>query len=179
MKPTITILTTLTLSFGAPVTAGPDETIKALMNEPATMLDLGILKLQLHLNQVESNPFRKWNVIYNWDDNTIDLNTYSHSKADVKDAKDTCSEIVTGLRSEAGYKADGSVILGISSFAYFFDHMGWQVGSNEEVRERQEDLEKKFRIRITDFVTIEGGPGRLECTARLPGTSFATEVQRY
>lgn len=66
------ILALITAVFASTAIAGPDATTQRLLDDRPSMLDFGIMRLELHLKNhkyISHNP----SVRYDWDENTITI----------------------------------------------------------------------------------------------------------
>lgn len=119
--------------------AGPDETSKYLMNNSPTLLDFGLVRLDMRLSSALGNVA----VIYDWDNDAIKI-----VRAGGGDySKDMCLNFIDEVRSNAGYQ-EGTLwsILGNSLFSELFAHMGYFSGDEDKHLDRLEEIDKKFQI---------------------------------
>lgn len=175
MKKILAILLLLTTSANA----GPDKTTGYLIDTPASLMDLGILKMESHIHRLTQGtkfcsaslfPF----VEYNFNSNTIAISSTGIAY-DLEYARLDCEDWFGRVRFAAGYDDDRKKFIGIartfSIFAGYFQHSGYVVGRNEVTRLRLEDLDKKIEINYDVFEDVaasaEGNRFHLSCTGKL------------
>lgn len=120
--------------------AGPDATTNYLMNTPATLLDFGLYKLTLRVQQVNGSGY----ATFDWDSNELLIVLYKSLESEVQ-AKEACLKSISDTRLAANV-LEGKTLDEFSSFAYMFGHAGFIKGSAEAHKERMRDLDKKFQI---------------------------------
>jgi hypothetical protein len=126
---------------GQPVLSGPDETINYLMNDTASMMDIGMLRLSFAL-QRDAIGFAN----YNWDENRIKISApylNANGAYDTAEAAEkACSKWVTELRRVFGVNpATGKPFWGESSRAAdYFRHRGFNKMNAPETL--YEDIDK-------------------------------------
>jgi len=102
--------------------AGPDETTQHLMNDTASMLDFGLLRLNLKLEADNLGT-----ASYNWEENRIQISLFSLEKGTVESAEIDCANWIDAVRVKAGIDLDaGQSKTGSSSFANLFTHYGFE-----------------------------------------------------
>lgn len=112
---------------GQPIFSGPDETTNFLMDEPASLMDLGILRLNLALQNNAAGY-----VSYSWDENRIKIaapyQNVNGPYATEDAAEEACSKWVTELRRLLGIDpTTGKPFWGQTSLAAdFFRHQGFR-----------------------------------------------------
>ncbi|WP_417272736.1 hypothetical protein [Celeribacter halophilus] len=126
---------------GQPVLSGPDETTNFLIADTASMMDIGILRLNLEL---QSNSLGY--ASYKWDENRIKITApyqnlngpYDSEEA----AEEACSKWVAELRQELWVDPEtGKPFLGGTSIASdFFQHQGYHKTNTPETL--YEDIDK-------------------------------------
>jgi hypothetical protein len=145
--------------------SGPDKTTTHLMNESATMLDFGMLRLSLFLDEYETS------VRYIWDENRIQLVRNFHQYADKDLAEESCSQWVTKMRRMAMINTDtGKPYQENSVFANVFSHFGFT--SSKTPEGLYQDIDILFQL--TCYASIEGG-GSLIVSAPLLGANYSLE----
>ena len=100
-------LSLLSVSFYShPANAGPDQTTDWLMDEKASIFDLGMMRLGTRLEGIEESwpvGFLKPIVSYKWDEDVIQIYVFSFQESkSVKGAKDGCREAFEIVRRSAG-----------------------------------------------------------------------------
>jgi hypothetical protein len=156
-----------------PVKAEPSEAIKYLINEPASMLDLALYKLDRSLNGPnEKNLFtdadHAWGEVkYDWATNRIVLKRivrydYRDGKIIDVDLKKTCRQAISGLRSRLGIDWQSGEFYKLEHFYRFFGHSGYQ--RNRPVG-FLDNLAAAIHLRAVVFAE-----SRQECEAPLLGT---------
>jgi len=134
--------------FVQPVRAEPNESAHFLMNEPASLMDLGIYKLekdilglQKHLVVNRTTPFDV-SVNYNWDENRITIQlTYGYEgNPSKKIIKNGIKNVFQQIKGFLGVNEKGQVYhkRGFSKASDYFSHEGYLI------KDRPKDLEKKI-----------------------------------
>jgi hypothetical protein len=161
-------LSLLSVSFYShPANAGPDQTTDWLMDEKASIFDLGMMKLGTRLEGIEESwpaGFSKPIVSYQWDEDVIKIFVFSLLEIkSVKVAKDGCREAFDSVRRSAGVnKENGGLLFEFNNtfFSDLFSHTGYVVGGSKEQDQRLKALDKKFNlacsVRTKEGKTIEG-----------------------
>lgn len=144
----------------APAHAGPDAAATYIMGEPASLMDIGMLRLERHLDGAA------W-VIYDWDSNTFVLTTFRPATEGDPGAQErACVEWVSEIRSLAAINKETGKPYGQGSvFADMFTHTGF-------VRKNQPDnlleqIDRMFQLRCF------GGGERIEAPLLGAGYSVA------
>lgn len=135
--------------------AGPDATTKWLMNDPVSMLDLGILKIEQSLRNPNRSNRPYGSVRYDWDKNRIVI-YYAGYFPTTDDPEEHCAGWFTSVRSIGGVDASGNPLInGRTSFSFMFEHAGF---NRSDVPENLfTELDKLFE---------------LECWHKFDGTNF-------
>lgn len=147
--------------------AGPDETTRQLMNDPVSMIDMGVLKGEMLLRAKglgfmsfdwESNRFHIFNFFFNGD------------YPDQRSAEAECASWVADIRSLANVSTEtGKAIYAHSAFAEFFSHEGFL--RTGEPKTLYTDLDKLFVLKCSAYAAGASA----EVTAPLLGTSYSLE----
>lgn len=173
MKKTIAAAILLVCSIA--LSADPSSGVRFLMNEPMTMFDWGMYRLQQKMDTIREHP-RAEEVglggviaMYDWEDNRIVLWGIVHVGfpfADtVEAAREQGRQIVETIRDKLGVKPDGTPIRQSSFLDEYFSHGAFV---NQD---RPKDLGAELdRItEITTSVTVVGRKDRVKCQAPLVG----------
>lgn len=131
--------------------SGPDKTTEYFMNTPATLLDLGIYKMNQSFvdwyNFFETG--RKVIVRYDWDSDDILIGMAAISIEGVERSKEPvtveeCRRFINTMRRSGGYNNGKLAYLKVSLYADVFLHSGFIKGEQAERDKRIQELEKKF-----------------------------------
>ena len=146
------IITGLTLSMllnSGMVGAGPDKTTSLLIDTPASLFDLGVLRLDFKLNDLDFGPHvgAPW-INYAWDDDKIQIRITSVGFFDGNKASghQECLKAFATLRFSAGVKPITSKLYDSydnSTWADLFNHINY---SNKSVSNSLSELDKKFTL---------------------------------
>lgn len=161
----------------APAKAGPDATVKTLMDTPASLFDVGMLRLQtqldfLHSRQGDRFPsFRKLVPVvnYDWGNNKIVIDGIDSPLAqmDASAAENLCRQFFIDVRQIAAVDPNtGAVSKGLktSFFTHYFGHNGY---SNTRTETALNSLDSVFLIRC--------GAGGHQFSAPLLGNTYSVE----
>jgi hypothetical protein len=103
------------------VQPGPDETVKYLMQDSASMLDFGLLRLNIDLQN--ENLGRAF---YDWDENRIRIGFFRPDKTTSENAEKECAEWVKAVRVAAFIDLEtGKPFLENSMLSDYFTHSGF------------------------------------------------------
>jgi len=159
------IIVIILLIFASPCKAEPDSTIRYLMNEPVSLLDIGIDRFNLYLGyslgtgEGQPDSFRRSpvSVSYRWEANKLRLNRilFFNKKIDVDTLKNECKEEIELIRCMVNYGLLESC----------FTHLG--LATKNEPDNLVRNLEKiiEIRIKVINSDTKKG----IECIAPLLG----------
>lgn len=142
----LSLLVLTTINSG-PLRAEPGPVGRWLMDEPASLWDLGMARLKEHIfGWKGAHPLASYTkgVNYDWDQNRI---TISISKNKEKFEKEKCAFILNRVRTSGGIK-DGKpdTLLGHSYFSNLFSHIGY---THEKTPENYlQRLDKIFRVKV-------------------------------
>ena len=131
--------------------SGPDKTTEYFMDTPATLLDLGIYRMNQRFDEsYDPKTGRLVIVQYDWDSDDIQIiirrsvDVAAVVKSLALITVEDCKEVVGSLRLYAGY-VNGELKDGeVSRYANDFLHSGFIKGEQAEHDERVQELEKKF-----------------------------------
>ncbi len=163
-------ISALLFLFSIPLAAEPGPTARWLMDEPATMMDLGTSKLEaVLLNRMKVASV---SVAYDWDANRIRI-TYVETVngENAANKKQMCAKRVRILRQFLGINSrTGKAVLpnSTSNLARYFGHSGFAPSNMPKNLWQRLD-------QITEFkVVIASHPGEkdLRCQAPLLGTKI-------
>lgn len=150
-----------------PVAAGPDVTTQHLLDDAATMLDLGMLRLEMRLAQDDLGSAR-----YAWSENRILIESSIFLTGAAKTEQSVeaiCAGWLKSVRFAAGVNADGKAYTGNSDFSGFFRHYG--VGRVNAPKALYEDLDELFVLKCGGFVDGVA----ITISAPLLGKTYAVE----
>ena len=109
----LAVVSCLTYATSARAEPGPVE--QWLMNEPASLFDLGMLRVELQLDELKDYDELKDRLgallfysSYNWDKNRIYLSGAIFGASPEIDGKHFCKLIISNVRKIGGIKNDGS-----------------------------------------------------------------------
>lgn len=146
--------------------SGPDETTQHLMNDSATMLDFGMLRLNLSLEAATLA-----NAYFDWDENRIYIWRYFQENETADVGEETCSQWIGDVRLKSGVNRDtGKPFEKTSLFAGYFAHHSFKRNSAPETL--YQDIDKLFVLRCTG--QIKGG-GFITIFAPLLGSGYSLE----
>ena len=158
-----------------PAAAGPDQTAEYLMEDSASMLDLGVLRLEMEL----SDRVSKWvrpadiSVFYEWSSNCLVVEALANDSLFMSetDAKTWAEFAVQRIRSALGYSGStGERTLGdLIPLRRYFAHTGFARGDEPETL--YEELEEMLEIRV--LIGMEGYTDLyMSCRGELTGTEI-------
>ncbi len=164
--------------------AGPDEITNPFIKDTVSMLDWGVLRLQLRLDQ--NDGLRGSRVYFDWDANQIFVSKWeilNPSTTRINEAKDECTKFFETVRLSAGVRPvrGGTLSTLHSSFADLFSHAGFTRNVNgEDLETLLADLDRKFLIEYRRFLDpdINEGAYALECRGALLEAGFSVKELR-
>jgi len=157
--------------------AEPSQTVVRLIGEPASMLDIGMVKLRLQLlHYVAYQPGMAINGItpdadarYDWDQNRIVIDlTYLQPVTVQNSAKlpDDCRSIIAKLRQ----------LLAWNTIAYPFQHEGYH--HQDEPLNLQDELNKITVLRLFAVTELQNNKrGNFQCEGALLGKEISVITQ--
>jgi hypothetical protein len=120
----------MVLTFNKLCIAEPDSTVRYLMNEPASMFDLGMLKLKRDLDDWLKDPHVNVFVSYDWNTNRIEIKV-----SDTKDvykikkyARNWCDETICEIKRllDVNCSTGKPLLPKMGSLLYdYFTHAGY------------------------------------------------------
>lgn len=114
-------------SLPSALEAGPDDTVKHLMNDSASMLDFGLLRLDLILAHESLGTS-----YYLWDQNQIVIAETFFDTSSRERAEKTCAEWISDVRKLAFVRQkDGKPVFESSRFSDFLDTVDTQQKINQ------------------------------------------------
>ena len=148
------LISAITLVFSllmSNANAGPDSTTSHFMSTKATMLDIGLLRLdRLIKNYSNASFFSEGMTVqapfYEWDDDTIMIEVYFTNYKKVPETVVTkyCKQAIEGIQSMGGVSQIGEYLYDDwSRYAGAFAHDGFSVTGQSELLKQ---LDKKFSI---------------------------------
>lgn len=162
--------------------AEPTPTIQYLMNEPVSLLDLGILRLTLLLDEMKplfevNDKYKKifkysilTGVDYDWGSNRIELEIHPIGECKSKqEAKDWCISVIKKIRFSLAIDSDsGKPLAKDGLLDSFFTHNGFAAKS--EPANIKSELEKIILISIGVPYIEKEKTKYLRCESPLLGT---------
>ena len=144
-----TLITTTLLTL--PTHAGPDKTSSKLMNTPATLWDIGMLRLEIQLKRIKTlardlKAFQMTNIRYNFDDDDIEVSLVTFKQYDFNTASSMCEAGLNTLQSNAGVNPDKGEVeqpATASRWSDLFNHIGY---ANPTQNIDFNNLDKKFKL---------------------------------
>ena len=131
---------------GTRANAEPGPVGQWLMNEPASLWTIGMMRLELYIEGWTGlhplvNYYR--GAEYRWDENRINIYAYSFEQ---KYSKEKCAELISELR-DSGLVRDGRVIgdLENSTYADYFGQIGYQ----------SKTIPKDYHKRLDEIIKVE------------------------
>lgn len=177
MKKLIAISTFLML-FAQTVWAEPTESAHFLMNEPVSLMDLGIYRLEKDIKGLQKDlvvnhtaPFDV-SVNYRWDENEITIQlTYGYEgNPPKKIIQIGIKKVFQQLKGFLGVSEKGQVYhkRGFSKVSDYFSHEGYVI------KNRPKDLEKEIdrMIELKVIYSIQNFSRIFECKNMLVGSSI-------
>jgi hypothetical protein len=176
------IALTALILVAAPVGADPSPVIRQLMNEPVSMLDWGLLRLETYLQDyvraarqigpiAGSRPVALVQTSYDFDKNEIHIEfAFDSSDVYATSTQDACKQALTAIRHTLVMKRDDGTYL--AYFYHFFLHNGF---TTSEVSTKVVPIAELLKLVRID-VSLFGRPPKdahrqFECTGSLLGTS--------
>ncbi|WP_132859211.1 hypothetical protein [Shimia isoporae] len=186
MKSAIASITAAALTLGTPVSAGPDDITKHLMTEPASLLDLGLVRLQQRLQESQKDGDKyHYSTNFFFETNTIGVFAaralVSETDRSREEAASLCDDKLVQLRLDGGvWPASGELGVGeYSRWSSLFTHIGYTTGSSEVGTESLKGLDKKFQISVIEYFMDGEDTKVLKCVGALLGTGFSEQVLDY
>lgn len=149
-----------------PAVAGPDDTTQNLISDPASMLDIGILRIDLALRSQDLGF-----LLFDWNANRLYVQKIIlDGFPDAKSAEEACASWVWNVRKLADIDRETGKPYGAHSrFADFFSHEGFQ--RNNTPGSLYVDLDRLFILNCSAY----GAEGSVSVTAPLLGTTYSIE----
>lgn len=147
-----------------------------LMNEPASMMDLGLLKVNIELQSFNFEGVSTPIAFYDWDNDDIAIWTRSipsESRPETEsDARKSCGEWFRKIRTHFLVDPDtGQPISGFRSIVHNFNHNGFKRGLGNEP-----DFEVNLAKKVMLQYVLHGRFGKMTCTGRLEDKSFTFAI---
>lgn len=133
--------------LAGPAWAGPDKTIQWLMDEPLSLLDYGIYKIEQGLQERFRGEDISSSAYYDWDSNEIRALLFVEVKyKDVSALKEECAIALDRMRVDAG-NFDGELMSGeYSDWADYFQHNGFT--RNNAPKQVLKEIDKKIMLKV-------------------------------
>lgn len=147
------------------------------MNDSVSLLDWGLFKMTLMLNEVEKKEGNEVFVDYLYDEDRIKVTGYriNDETLDSNAVHQVCDSWIKSIRIKAGLPPGRTKPFGqdYSKFAEMFSHTGYVNFGLEMTDKRLVELDKKF---ILEFLIVDSNyTARFRCGAPLAGEGFTTE----
>ncbi len=166
------------LGWVHPVQAEPNPSARFLMNEPVSLLDFGIYKLEKDIKGLQkdltihyTDPF-DISVDYKWDENRIVIQlTYGYEgNPPRKTLQVGIKNVFRLVKSFLGVNPKGEVYhkRGNSKVADYFSHKGYIVKNRPKVLEKE--IDKMIEVRVT--YSVQNYSRIFECKNMLVGSSI-------
>jgi hypothetical protein len=144
-----TLITTTLLTL--PTHAGPDKTASKLMITPASLWDIGMLRLEIKIDRIKTlarglKAFDDTHVQYNFDDDDIEVDLLSFQPHDLDTATSMCEAGLNTLQSNAGVDPDTGEVeqpATASRWSDLFYHYGYANADKFDFN----NLDKKFKLK--------------------------------
>lgn len=144
-KRCVIITAIIFLLFVGICNAEPDSKVKYLMDEPVSMFDFGLFRLEMLFREHLIGDYES-EVSYNWDRNLIEIKNEPGTTEILKnknEAKNWCKLYISSVRA----------VMTLPQYDFFFTHYGYAR------KNRPENLYNHFRkiIEISTLVLYKGG----------------------
>ena len=136
--------------------AEPGPVVNWLMDEPASLFDIGILRTEITLASINSNTF----IRYDWDKNRIYLHTNFVTAIQETDGKQFCKLLIDRIRTFGGVSGGGTLPHAFSNFARNFAHHDYRSAKTPDdyLRKLDQIIEIKGSVETPDTATKCHGP---------------------
>lgn len=169
-------------SQSLPAQAGPDETTQRLMNEYVSLLDFGILRLQMRLDALTTIPSTY--VTFDWENNTVVISSYSVDSEWPRDrVEQACTDWFRIIRQNAGINAGTGELYGVFTYSLFsglFTHYGYSnTIAGKSTEEAAKILDQKYRLQFT-WNSYSSTPGEVEtltCSGPLLDKGYSIKIE--
>ena len=172
----IILFLTILVSFAGISHAEQTNTIKYLVNEPLTLLDLGLYRLNRLVNE---DPYGSANVTFDWENNKITINItilehFVNTRVNMKNEKEAYAfaiRMINSLRTKLGVNSQtGEINSGNTLLENCFRpvHGGKKKNEPESLKEDLFDM-------VEISVIFRGGNVRMKGKAPLKGTGITFE----
>ncbi len=154
---------------------------KWLMNEPASMMDFGVYRIERSLDSGNFEDSRRVFVSYNWDEDKIVMEAIHSVIAPFENelaARERCGKWFKVMRdfflvsNETGEDRAPN----LSYFASFFNHQGYVRGRQNE-DDFEKNISRKAFLSLTLFFNQDDRPAKMTCSKPLYATSFRFEIE--
>ena len=160
---------------------GPDEITNRLMDEGVSLLDWGILRIQMRLSS--DTRISSALVSYDWENNQIMIEGSNYDNGTGKpeeDAQKECSQWFRSIRLSAMVDPDtGKPYFGEASiFARLFEHEGWEkTVDGKSTSDVATSLDGKIFLKYYVYMKADsvGDTDGLYCTAKLLEAGFSRQ----
>jgi hypothetical protein len=172
----IILFLAILLSFAVISHAEQTKTIKYLVNEPLTLLDLGLYRLNRLVNE---DPYGRTNVTFDWENNKIIihitiLESFVNIRKNMKHKKEAyafASRMINSLRTKLGVNSEtGEINSGNTRLENCFRPVHGGKNKNEP-----ESLKEDLFDMVEISVTFQGGNVTIQGKAPLKGTGINFE----
>lgn len=163
--------------------SGPDEVTDRLMDESASLFDVGMLRLELRLAEAESIPATS--TYYDWEKNQIVIwSVVFESGWTLERATAACDGWFRQIRMLAAVNPDTGVLYPMykrSSFAEMFSHNGFvRTINGKDTSEVAAQLDDKFSLSFSWQRTDApvGEVSSLTCSGALTEQGYSTKTTK-
>ncbi len=170
------LLLLIFVATGSTTKAGPDDLTKWLMNEPASMMDIGLLRFQKFLD--EQDRLEDTFVGYEWDTDRFLVHRMetAQSLPNEDSARAKCEDWFHRVRRTFHVDPDtGELLFNTWQFAEFFSTYGYARGPQKKQSFNME-IGKKIHLFAAFRFGEEESFRVLECRKPLLSTGFSVEV---
>lgn len=161
---------------------GPDEITSRLMDEPASMLDFGILRLQIFLDSKVTLPTT--GVGFDWEKNVVVISSLSfESQWTREQVEKACTDWFSSVRHIANVSPNTGELYfftEVSAFSEMFYHYGFSKNtSGKTTDEVAAEMDKKFSLIYSWFSdnSEKGEVSSIVCTGPLLDSGFSLKVE--
>ena len=159
------LLAGLMLLTGGFALSEPSSHVRYLINEPATLLDLGLFQLKYDLADFAQGSTTSTS--YDFQANRILIEVQEHAgRATASEAKARCAELLNGLRARLGVLNGKPILKDGSALVGYFSHAGYVTDKEPAQLARHLDTITELHV-----ITSVNGGGSVECQAPLVSTT--------
>jgi hypothetical protein len=171
------VAASVALLLAPSIHAGPDATARFLLNEPVTMMDLGVERLQRSLDALDDPDVKNFvrSAQYQWGGNqfAIALWRVSDGERDTpEEAVAQCKRAIRAIRVHFLVDPDsGKPLRHGDPWEALFGHAGYR--NPKEPAQLYDDIAKMVHIVVSTNLTKRHPPAPVVCSAELLGSAVA------